>query len=71
VALSSAMPAGTALVGAFGSGAGLFRKGGLRVEASNSHADYFVRNLTAVLIETRVALCCYVPSAFGEILNLA
>ena len=43
VALSSAMPAVTALVGAFTTGAGLFRKGGIRVEASNSHSDFFVK----------------------------
>jgi HK97 family phage major capsid protein len=40
VALSGAMPAGRALVGAFNTGAGLFRKGGIRVEASNSHSDF-------------------------------
>ena len=36
VALSAAILAGRALVGAFRSGAGLFRKGGIRLEASNS-----------------------------------
>ena len=42
VALTPAMPQGTALVGAFRSGGGqLFQRGGLRVEASNSHSDFF------------------------------
>ena len=38
VVVTSAIPVGTALVGAFGQGAASFGKGGLRVEASNSHA---------------------------------
>jgi HK97 family phage major capsid protein len=70
VVLSAAMPAGVALVGAFATGAGLYRKGGIRVEASNSHSDFFVKNLVAIRAETRVALAVYRPSAFGEVTGL-
>ena len=42
------MTAGTALVGACRRAGMLFRKGGTRIEPSNSHADFFIRNLTAV-----------------------
>jgi len=51
VALTSAIAAGTALVGAFRTAAQIFRKGGVRVEASNSHSDFFVTNKTAIRAE--------------------
>jgi hypothetical protein len=43
----------------------LFRKGGLRVEASNQHADFFTRNLTAIRAESRLVLGIRRPAAFG------
>jgi HK97 family phage major capsid protein len=43
VAVTSAIVVNTALVGAFRSAAQLFRRGGLRVEASNSHQDFFIK----------------------------
>lgn len=62
--------AGTALVGAFQSSAQIFRKGGLRVEASNSHNDFFQKNLVALRAEERLALAVYRPSAFGTVTGL-
>lgn len=70
VAITSAIAAGTALVGAFGTGSQIFRKGGLRVEASNAHNDYFVKNLVAIRAEERLALAVYRPSAFGTVTGL-
>jgi HK97 family phage major capsid protein len=70
VVMTPAMPDTTALVGAFQQGAQLFRKGGLTVEASNSHADYFQRNLTAIRAEERVGLAVYRPGAFGTVTGL-
>jgi HK97 family phage major capsid protein len=67
VAVTSAIVAKTALVGAFGSMAQYFRRGGVRVEASNSHQDYFIKNLVAIRAEERLALACYRPAAFGKI----
>jgi HK97 family phage major capsid protein len=64
------MTAGTALVGAFKTAAQIFRKGGVRVEASNSHADFFVKNLVAIRAEERLALAVYRPAAFGEVTGL-
>lgn len=64
------MAAGTALVGAFAQGGQIFRKGGLTVEASNSHADFFQRNQTAIRAEERLALAVYRPGAFGLVSNL-
>jgi HK97 family phage major capsid protein len=61
---------GTALVGAFRSASQIFRKGGIRVEASNSHDDYFIRNLVAIRAEERLALAVYRPGAFGTVTGL-
>ena len=71
IAVTPAIAAGTALVGAFKSGGQIFRKGGVRVEASNSHVDYFVKNLVAIRAEERLALAIYRPAAFGTVTNLA
>jgi HK97 family phage major capsid protein len=70
VALSHALPVNTALVGAFRSQAQLFRHSGLVIEASNSHADFFQHNLTALRAELRVGLCVYRPSAFVRVTGL-
>ncbi|MET4780815.1 phage major capsid protein [Glaciihabitans sp. UYNi722] len=70
VAITPAIAANTALVGAFAQGGQVFRKGGITVEASNSHADYFQRNLTAIRAEERLALAIYRPGAFGVVSGL-
>lgn len=70
VVATTAITANTALVGAFRLGAQVFRKGGLTVDATNSHSDYFVRNLTAIRAEERLALAVYRPGAFGEVTGL-
>jgi HK97 family phage major capsid protein len=67
VALTPAIVAKTALVGAFKTGAQVFRKGGIRVEASNSHVDFFIKNLVAIRAEERLALAVYRPAAFGKV----
>lgn len=70
VVSTTAMTQGTALVGAFSQGGQIFRKGGLTVEASNSHADFFQRNQTAIRAEERLALAVYRPGAFGTVTGL-
>jgi len=62
--------AGTALVGDYAGSSQFFRRGGLRVEASNSHQDFFVKNLVAIRAEERGALAVYRPAAFGTITGL-
>jgi len=62
--------AGTALVGDFAGSAQIFRKGGIRVEASNSHNDYFIKNLVAIRAEERLALAVYRAGAFGTVTGL-
>jgi HK97 family phage major capsid protein len=70
VVVTPAIEPGTALVGAFQSAAQIFRKGGIDVQATNSHSDYFIRNLVAIRAEERLALAVYRPSAFGEVTGL-
>ena len=70
VAVTPAIVAGTALVGSFKLASQLFRRGGLRVEATNSHADYFIKNLLCVRAESRAALCVYRSAAIGQVTGL-
>lgn len=62
-----AVAQGTAVVGAFRQGATVYRKGGVRIEATNSHDDDFTNNRITVRIEERVALAVRYPSAFVNI----
>ena len=64
------VPDGTAIVGAFRQGGQLYTKGGIAVQATNAHEDYFVKNLTAIRAEIRVALAVYRPLAFGLVTGL-
>jgi HK97 family phage major capsid protein len=69
--VTSAIPVGTALVGAFGQGAQIWRRGGVTVEASNSHSTYFQTDLVALRAESRLALGVYRPSAFVAVIGLS
>ena len=55
--VTSSMTVGSALVGSFSQGAAVHRRGGMRVEATNSHGSYFAQNITAIRAEERLALC--------------
>jgi HK97 family phage major capsid protein len=71
VATTPAMPQGTALVGSFKGGGGqLFMHPAMRTAISNSHQDFFVKNLVAILSEIRAALALYRPVAFGTVTGL-
>jgi HK97 family phage major capsid protein len=62
--LSPAIAQGTVVVGAFKTAATLYRKGGIQVAATNSHADRFVKDVITVRGEQRLALAVRRPSAF-------
>jgi len=70
-AITPAIVAATALVGAFATCAQFFRKGGVKLAASNSHNDFFTTNKVAILIEERGALAVYREAAFGKVTGLA
>jgi HK97 family phage major capsid protein len=57
---------GTAIVGTRES-AQVWRRGGMSVEASNSHSDFFQRNLVAIRAEERLGLAVYRPTGFVEV----
>jgi len=59
-----AMAEGTALVGAFGTGAQLYDREQASIRISEQHSDFFVRNAIVVLAEQRLALAVKRPEAF-------
>lgn len=61
---SEAVDEGTAIVGAFKQGGTVFEREGITILTSDSHSDFFTRNLIAVLAETRLGLAIYFPAAF-------
>lgn len=64
---SEAVAAGTAIVGAFTVGGTVFEREGIVILTSDSHEDYFTRNLVAVLAEERLGFAVYFPAAFVEV----
>jgi len=60
----------SAVVGGFALGAQIFRRKGITVEASNSHEDFFRKDLTALRAVERLALAVYRPQAFGLVAGL-
>jgi HK97 family phage major capsid protein len=64
--VSTAIPAGTALVGAF-QAAVLWDREQATITATDSHQDFFTRNLVAILGEARAAFGVLQPPAFCEV----
>jgi HK97 family phage major capsid protein len=58
---------GTALIGAFGTGAQLYDREQASIRISEQHADFFVRNAIVVLAEQRLALAVKRPEAFVKV----
>lgn len=63
---SEAIPQGTAYVGDF-TKAILWNRQQATITTTDSHSDYFIRNLVAILAELRIAFGVIQPSAFVEI----
>lgn len=68
--VTPAQTAGVGLVGAFATMAQVFRRGGVRIEASNSHQDFFIKNLVAIRGEERLAFAVYREAAFGHVTGI-
>jgi HK97 family phage major capsid protein len=62
-----AIEEGTALVGAFGTGAQLYDREQASIRISEQHADFFVRNAIVILAEQRLALAVKRPEAFVKV----
>jgi HK97 family phage major capsid protein len=60
----------TGLVGAFRLGAQVFYREGIRVEATNTNSDDFVKNLITIRAEQREALAVYRPLAFCTVTGI-
>lgn len=65
--VTPAIAAGTVLVGAFQQAATLYRKGGVRVESTNSEGNDFTTNKVTVRAEERVALAARVPAGLVKV----
>lgn len=64
---STAIQAGTALVGAFKLGAIVWDRMTASVQISREHSDYFARNLAMLRGESRIALTLLRPEAFVKV----
>lgn len=60
----------TALVGAFRDGAQIFRRSELAFAVSDSHDDFFYKNLLALRVEERLALVVFRPAAFCTVTGI-
>jgi len=65
--ITTAMPEDTALLGDFALYAELFRKRGVTIKVSDSHADFFINGKQAIRADERVALAIYRASAFCKV----
>lgn len=59
-----AMPEGTFVTGAWGTGAQLYDRMQANVRIAEQHADFFVRNAVAILVEERLAFAVKRPESF-------
>ena len=64
VVITTRITQNTGLVGDFSMFSHISRKGGLRVDVSDSHSDYFIKNLLAIRAEVRTCLEIYRAAAF-------
>lgn len=61
---SPAMPEGRFVTGAWGTGAQLYDRQQAAVRIAEQHADFFVRNAVAILVEERLAFAVKRPESF-------
>ena len=64
IAVSQSLASGDFLVGAFKLGAAIWDRMDATIEVSREHADFFIRNLVAILCEERLALTVFRNDAF-------
>lgn len=69
--VTTAITAGTALVGDFSNGAQIWQREGMRVESTNSNEDDFNFNRISIRVEERLALTVYAPGAFCTVTGIA
>ena len=67
---TTAMTEGTGLLGNFAQGATVYRRQGLTMKVSDSHASLFISNTVAILVEERLALVPFRPAAFCTVTGI-
>lgn len=65
--VTAAVAQGTAVVGALKAATTVYRKGGVRVESTNSDAGKFTTNVVTTRVEERVALAVRIPAAVVKV----
>ena len=70
VVTSTFVPQGTALVGAFKTGATIYRRAGVSIRSTDSHASNFIANIVTVLAESRFALAVKQPNKFCTVTGI-
>ncbi|MDN5973404.1 MULTISPECIES: phage major capsid protein [Actinomycetes] len=65
--VSASIPKGTVAVGAFAIAAKVFRKGGVRIESTNSHGDNFTNDQITVRLRERLGLQVKYPAAIAKV----
>jgi len=63
VVATKSMARGQFLAGAFGMAAAIWDRASATVEISREHSDFFIKNMVAILVEERLALTVFRPSA--------
>ena len=71
VCVSTAVSAGTIIVGAFKTCGSVVSKDGVSVEATNTNEDDFVKNLMTIRAEERLALAVRRPAGFKKLTKAA
>lgn len=65
--VSASIPKGTVAVGAFSIAAKVFRKGGVRIESTNSHGNNFTNDQITVRLRERLGLQVKYPAAIAKV----
>jgi len=65
--VTPAIGVGTALVGAFKQSSSVIRKGGVRVESTNTDEDDFTNNRVTIRAEERIELAVRMPAALDKV----
>lgn len=68
--VTTGIPENTALIGAFRMDAMIFRKKGITIDSTNSHASEFVNNIVRLRAEERLALAVFRPKSFCQITGI-
>lgn len=65
--VTAAVPAKTVVVGALGASTTVYRKGGVRIESTNSDLGKFTKDIVTTRIEERLALAVRMPAAIVKV----